>query len=139
MKVRISLLVSCLFFAFSIAAQGSAIPAIYEDATTIADRYQLDDEQVIKLADIITTRNNNLAAVESLRDADGPTFWRKRKAIYTGQQASIKRLLTSKEQLLLFAEQHTENRKIESKLLKEMLAAGHARELARLLVWQQLY
>jgi len=139
MKVRVLFLVLSLSFTLSLFSQDSAVPAIYEDASAMANRYQLDEQQTAKLADIITTRNNNLAAIEDLRNTNGPTFWQKRKAIYTGQQASVKRLLNSREQQLLFAEQHTANRIVESKLLREMIEAGHSKETAKLLVWQQLY
>jgi len=139
MKVRLFFLAFSLPIIMSLHAQNLAVPAIYEDATAMAARYQLDDQQIDKLADIITTRNNNLAAIEDLRNTDGPTYWQKRKAIYTGQQASVKRMLKNREQERLFGEQHTANRIAESKLLREMLQAGHSRETAKLLAWQQLY
>ncbi len=130
-----------LFFVCTVAvfAQKTTLPAIYEDAATISARYQLDDSQQAQLEKILATRAANLEAVAPLQTTDQQSFWKKRKAIYLGQQAAIERMLAGKAQKQAFAELKLANRLAESELMRALLDQGYSREEVRLLVIEQRY
>lgn len=132
----LSLLVLCSATAFG---QKTTLPPIYEDAAALGARYQLSNAQQAKLQKIIATRQANLEAIAALQTSDQLTFWKKRKAVYIGQQAAIERLLETKTQKQAFAELKLANRIAESELMRELLDQGHSREEVRLLVIEQRY
>lgn len=137
-KILLSFFVFGLF-TLGLAAQQISLPAVYETAEQLTARYELSDEQQAELSGILATRTSNLEAINELREENEPLFWQKRRAIYVGQQASIERILTSKEQHTALAELRISDRRAESDLIKELLAAGHSRDEARLMLLRQRY
>lgn len=132
----LSLFVLCSTAVF---AQKTTLPPIYEDAATISERYQFDENQQAQLQKILATRKANLEAIATLQTTDQLTFWKKRKAIYVGQQAAIERLLATKAQKQAFAELKLANRVAESELMRDLLDQGYSREEVRLLVIERRY
>lgn len=135
------LLTGCLLLCslLLLNAQKQELPAIYQSEAALTEYYQLTETQQVALRKIIANRNQNLAAIESIRATQEQTFWNKRKAIYRGQQNSIERLLINKNQRTLFYAQKKNDRLAESKIIKRLLAEGHQREVARFLLLTERY
>lgn len=126
-------------FASGLNAQSASSPAVYESKAELIERYALNDAQQSALDVILARRQSNLAAIESLRVTDESAFWSKRKAIYQGQQKSIERMLTTKQQQTAFSEVKKNDRIAESVIIKRLLAEGHSKEVARFLLLTERY
>jgi len=131
-----------LFFLFlglgTLSAQRQ-LPIIFEDAAALTARYDLDQNQVKALGDILEQRQNNFAALQDAKGLDELTYWQKRKNIYVGEQTSMRMMLKTPEQLAAFGQLKQEVRLEESRLIKSLIAEGHSKQEARLLLLQRKY
>lgn len=129
-----------LFFLFTLSLSAQRqLPAIFENAEGLIARYELNEKQQVALERILDQREQNLAAIEDLKASNELSYWQKRKNIYLGEQASIKMILDTPQQIAAFDQRRLEVRREESILIKELIAEGYNKQEARLLLLQRKY
>lgn len=123
-KFTFSLLVLC-FMAATSFAQKSA------DATTITAKltkmYTLTDAQVAQMQVIQERKYRNLSEIEGLKSTDSEKYILKLRSIQTGNDASIKKMLTE-EQRVIFDKQRMANREMMAVEYKQLQAAKLSKE-----------
>ncbi|PHI21475.1 hypothetical protein CEQ90_03495 [Lewinellaceae bacterium SD302] len=130
-------LFTCFTF-LSLVAQRS-LPEIYETAEELNLRYQFDEEQQVEVVRILENRVKNMEEIEELRNSNEPIYWMKRKAIYLGEQGSIRMILNTEAQIAAHSQVRRELRLAESNLIKGYLADGKSKAEARQLLLQNKY
>lgn len=116
-KIVFSLMVLC-FLTTAVFAQKNtdAAKAVTEKLTTV---YSLTDTQVAEMQVIQERKYRNLSEIESLKDSDREKYILKLRAIQTGNDASIKKMLTE-EQRAIFDQRRVANREMMAVQYKQM-------------------
>lgn len=100
--------------------------------TNLAKRYDLDKNQEAKMLKIQERKLNNMADIQVYRNNDQMMYYRKKKSIQNGTDASIMRLL-NKQQLEIYKKDKADlrtRRANQSKLLREQGISGFELEKA---------
>lgn len=112
-------------------AQRADITIDKEVARKAADEmialYNLDAKQADQAYKIQERRLRNEADIASLKETDNKLYLQKRKAIRTGTEATLKRMLNA-SQMEIFNARAAERRKQDSDFLKEMKIKGMSQD-----------
>ena len=117
-------------FAWGVSAQATASvdPAEVQKATDEqVALYKLDANQTQKMYTIQERRLRNLKEIEALKEQNYDLYLAKRKALRTGTEGSIKRLLTPEQRPILDA-QLAERRRQEGEKIQALRASGASKE-----------
>lgn len=136
--LAIALLWSCATWMAAAQTNGIDPVAVQQATDELTALYHLDNAQVQKMHTIQERRFRNLAEIEPLKTQDYSVFLAKRKAIVTGTDGSIKRML-HEEQLVIFNNQIAERRKQESDLIRELREKGASKEEIQQAISEQIY
>lgn len=115
-KFIFSFLVLCLMSTTTFAQKSANADAITQKLTTL---YGLDDVQVEQMQVIQERKYRNLSEIENLKDTDREKYILKLRAIQSGNDVSIKKLLTE-EQRVIFNQKRVENREMMAVEYKKM-------------------
>jgi len=122
-KFIFSLLVICLTATISFGQNKAEVATkMTEKMTTL---YSLTGDQVAEMQVAQERKYRNLAEIESLKDTDNNKYILKLRALGTGHDASVKRILTE-DQRAIFNQKKVDNRlmvAIEYKKLQEQKAS----------------
>jgi len=115
-KFTFSLLVLCFMAMTSFAQKSSNANAITQKLTAL---YSLDNTQVSEMQVIQERKYRNLSEIENLKTTDQEKYILKLRAIQTGNDASIKKMLTE-EQRTIFDQKRVANREMIAVEYKKM-------------------
>lgn len=115
-KFTFSLLILCFMAMTSFAQKSTDANAITQKLTAL---YSLDDTQVSEMQVIQERKYRNLSEIESLKNTDQEKYILKLRAIQTGNDASIKKMLTE-EQRTIFDQKRVANREMIAVEYKKM-------------------
>lgn len=115
-KFTFSLLVLCLTVMTSFAQKSADADAITQKLTAL---YSLNDTQVSQMQVIQERKYRNLSEIENLKNTDSEKYILKLRAIQTGNDASIKKMLTA-DQRVIFDQQRVANREMMAVEYKQM-------------------
>lgn len=117
-KFAYSLFVLCFMAATSFAQKSADATAVTAKLTTL---YTLTDAQVSQMQVIQERKYRNLSEIEGLKSTDSQKYILKLRSIQTGNDASIKKMLTE-EQRVIFDQKRVENRNMMAVEYKQMQA-----------------
>lgn len=134
------LLLTCLMCGslLSLMAQ-QQLPEIYESKEALTARYQLSQEQQAELDLVLENRQSNFEEIEQLRSGNESHYWLKRKAIYLGEQGSIRMILDTPEQIAAYGALARKIRVEESEMIQAYLGEGKDKTEARMLLLKNKY
>lgn len=116
-KFVFSLLVICLTATISFAQSDEAkVTEMTEKMTTL---YSLTGDQIAEMKVVQERKYRNLSEIESLKDTDTDKYILKLRALGTGHDASVKRLLTA-QQRAIFDQKRVENRNMVAMEYKQL-------------------
>jgi hypothetical protein len=118
-KFTFSLLVLCFMAATSFAQKSADATAI---TTKLTKMYTLTDAQVAQMQVIQERKYRNLSEIEGLKSTDSEKYILKLRSIQTGNDASIKKMLTE-DQRVIFNQKRVANREMMAVEYKQMQAA----------------
>ena len=123
MKLLATLLL-CVFTCLAATAQQSdpAVPA-RTAVVELTEKYQLTETQQVRMQEIQTRYYTDLARLVKLENADAAYYIKKRQALQSGTQGSI-RLLLDKEQLKTFDQERRLLRSRRAELVQALTKAG---------------
>ena len=81
----------------SMSAQVINQKQVYIEATTLSERYGMDDNQKLQLQKIIEKKYVDLNNIMGYREQSPKVYRAKRKAIYAGMEQSIQQVMTKKQ------------------------------------------
>ncbi len=109
-------------------AQISSVKEAAQKATEeFTSLYNLSGSQITQMLVIQERRFNNLAEIEPLKTSDELLYRQKLRTIRMGMEASMERMLTP-EQRLILNEQRAERRRQDAARLKELQAGAASKQ-----------
>ncbi len=109
-------------------AQTSAVKEAARKATEeLTSQYGLSESQITQMLVIQERRFNNLAEIEPLKTSDELLYRQKLRTIRLGMEASMERIFTP-EQRLILNEQRAERRRQDAVRLKALQADGTSKQ-----------
>lgn len=125
-----NILVALAVCAWSLTAMAQA-PSVKEAAQKateeLAAMYNLSESQITQMLVIQERRFNNLAEIEPLKTSDELLYRQKLRTIRLGMEASMERMFTP-EQRLILNEQRAERRRQDAARLKELQANAASKQ-----------
>ncbi len=131
----------CFFFAavaLTVSAQTNNSNEVTQAVEELTALYGLDAKQVEQMQVIQQRRFKNLAEIAPLENSDRKKYLLKLKANRQGTEASMRRMLTQ-DQLIILGSQLKERRIKESEIIKEFKAKGLSNEEIELIVIERTH
>ncbi|MEO0626262.1 MAG: hypothetical protein AAFY36_00025 [Bacteroidota bacterium] len=122
---------------YTATAQQLNADSPYMTKDELVSHYDLDESQAAEIDRIIDQRESNLSSLEAFTIQDTELYWNKRRAIYFGELTSIRLILDKPDQFDIHDAELRDQRKAETELVRELVAAGHEPKAARLLMLER--
>ena len=120
-------LILFVFLGGILTAQTDYSSQLAEEVEGLSKAYQLDQEQSNSLTRVLTRKYEMLKGIETHKENDFQKFLALRRSIYKGTLGSIKLILTD-EQIPLYNEEATRQRRVNSARVKELRAQGAGKD-----------
>lgn len=113
-------------------AQNQAAPAndqeIRQVTSTLTEKYKLNADQAKQMYTIQVRKQKNLASIAALQSSNPALYRVKLQNVQSGTLASIRRILNTKEQVMLYSQTQGEVRTQRNKKQKEMQVAKASKD-----------